>query len=164
MKPGSFIAAVLFFIAAAPGVSGLAQEESSGAEEKRILRLFEEYKCDCDKEDWTRTLFGCFEPCADRQRNLIRKLVADGASDEEIREKMIADAGTEKVLARPHFLPNLIPYGLLALLGCGMFFTLSRMRNQTRGAKDSEAGGGSALQDNDGFDDRVEAELSRLKD
>ena len=164
MKPGSFIAAVLFFIAAAPGVSGLAQEEPSGAEEKRILRLFEEYKCDCDKEDWTRTLFGCFEPCADRQRNLIRKLVADGASDEEIREKMIADAGTEKVLARPHFLPNLIPYGLLALLGCGVLLTLTRMRNQTRIAKETESGRSPALQGDSDLEDRIEAELSRLKD
>ena len=164
MKPGSLIAGGLFLIAAAPALTGFSQEKSPVSEEKRILRLFEEYKCDCPKEDWTRTLFGCFEPCADRQRKLIRDLVASGASDQEIREKMIADAGTEKVLAQPNFLPNLIPYGLLALLGCGVLLTLTRMRNQTRGAKEPETGGRSALQGDSDLEDRIEAELIRLKD
>ena len=77
---------------------------------------------------------------------------------------MIADAGTEKVLAQPNFLPNLIPYGLLALLGCGVLLTLTRMRNQTRGAKEPETGGRSALQGDSDLEDRIEAELSRLKD
>ena len=164
MKPGSLLAGGLFLIAAGAGLTGCSQEESPASEEKRILRLFEEYKCDCPKEDWTRTLFGCFEPCADRQRKLIRKLVAGGASDQEIREKMIADAGTEKVLAQPNFLPNLIPYGLLALLGCGVLLTLTRMRNQTRVAKETEPGRGPALQGDRDLEDRIEAELSRLKD
>ena len=77
---------------------------------------------------------------------------------------MIADAGTEKVLAQPNFLPNLIPYGLLALLGCGVLLTLIRMRNQTRVAKETEPGRGPALQGDSDLEDRIEAELIRLKD
>ena len=58
---------------------------------KRILRLFSEFKCKCPKEDWTRTLAGCFEPCVDPQKALIRKLVAQGLDDDAIRVDSIAE-------------------------------------------------------------------------
>ena len=130
--------------------------------EKKYLRLLKEYKCDCSKEDWTRTLYGCFEPCADRQRKLLKGFVDANHSNEEIRKKLIADAGTELVLARPSFLPNLIPYGLLAFLGIGVVFTLTRMRTRT----ESDPGKDGALlpSENPELEARLEAELDRLKD
>ena len=94
---------------------GLSQdapaEATSGEDIRRLNRLYAEFKCKCPKENWTRTLAGCFEPCVDPQKGLVRRLVAEGLSDEKIRLRMILDAGTEQVLARPSSLPNYIPYG-----------------------------------------------------
>ena len=151
---------------------------SQGAgDSKRILRLFSEFKCKCPKEDWTRTLAGCFEPCLDPQKTLIRKLVAQGLDDDAIRARMIQDAGTEKVIARPSaaywiiLLPNLFPITTFLVLGGGVVLMLVRMRRKTRLAGDGEPGSaaGEALP---GYPqapstelvDRVEEELNRLKD
>lgn len=147
----------------APGTMG--QEPASGNDSKRIHRLFAEFKCKCPKEDWTRTLAGCFEPCVDPQRALVRKLVADGLTDEEIRDRMIQDAGTEKVIAQTSALPNLIPSAIFIVLGCGVVLLLLRMRKQT--LSEAAAGGYSgegpeSLYPEEG--NRVEDELSRLKD
>ena len=151
---------------------------SQGAgDSKRILRLFSEFKCKCPKEDWTRTLAGCFEPCVDPQKTLIRKLVAQGLDDDAIRARMIQDAGTEKVIARPSaaywilLLPNLFPITAFLVLGGGVVLMLVAMRKKTRLAGDGEPGSaaGEALP---GYPqapstelvDRVEEELNRLKD
>ena len=83
-------------------------------------------------------------------------------SNEEIRKKMIADAGTELVLARPSFLPNLIPYGLLALLGFGVVFILTRMRTRTE--NDPGNDGATLPSESPELEARLEAELDRLKD
>tara|TARA_B100001245_G_C22852787_1_gene409953 strand:- start:653 stop:1165 length:513 start_codon:yes stop_codon:yes gene_type:complete len=139
---------------------------------KRILRLFSEFKCKCPKEDWTRTLAGCFEPCVDPQKALVRKLVAQGLDDDAIRARMIEDAGTEKVIARPSaaawilLLPNLFPITFFVFLGGGVVLMLMKMRKQTRLAEDGAA---AALQrehqePSTELADRVEEELNRLKD
>ena len=139
---------------------------------KRILRLFSEFKCKCPKEDWTRTLAGCFEPCVDPQKALIRKLVAQGLDDDAIRARMIEDAGTEKVIARPSappwilLLPNLFPITFFVFLGGGVVLMLMKMRKQTRLAEDGAA---AVLQrehqePSTELADRVEEELNRLKD
>ena len=152
------------FLSGAGGITGCGDGRQGNSEvpEKRFLRLLKDYKCDCAKEDWTRTLYGCFEPCVDRQRKLLKGFVDSGFSDQEIRKKMIADAGTEQVIARPSFLPNLIPYGLLAFLGIGVVFTLTRMRTKTESGP-GEAGPAPTA-DNPEFEARIEAELDRLKD
>jgi len=146
---------------------------SQGAgDSKRILRLFSEFKCKCPKEDWTRTLAGCFEPCVDPQKALVRKLVAQGLDDDAIRARMIEDAGTEKVIARPSaaawilLLPNLFPITFFVFLGGGVVLMLMKMRKQTRLAEDGAA---AALQrehqePSTELADRVEEELNRLKD
>ena len=139
---------------------------------KRILRLFSEFKCKCPKEDWTRTLAGCFEPCVDPQKALVRKLVAQGLDDDAIRARMIEDAGTEKVIARPSaaawilLLPNLFPITFFVFLGGGVVLMLMKMRKQTRLAEDGAA---AVLQrehhePSTELADRVEEELNRLKD
>jgi len=144
---------------------------------KRILRLFSEFKCKCPKEDWTRTLAGCFEPCVDPQKALIRKLVAQGLDDDAIQARMIQDAGTEKVIARPSaaywilLLPNLFPITVFLVLGGGVVLMLVKMRKKTRLAGDGEpdpgAGGtlpGDPQAPSTELIDRVEEELNRLKD
>lgn len=154
-----------------------AQDPGGGPDSKRILRLFSEFKCKCPKEDWTRTLAGCFEPCVDPQKALIRKLVAQGLDDDAIRDRMIEDAGTEKVIAQPSaaywivLLPNLFPIIFFLVLGGGVALLLMRMRKQTRLAADIlPLGAGNVNLPADGVDsstgavDRVEEELNRLKD
>ena len=144
---------------------------------KRILRLFSEFKCKCSKEDWTRTLEGCFEPCVDPQKALIRKLVAQGLDDDAIQARMIQDAGTTKVIARPSaaywilLLPNLFPITVFLVLGGGVVLMLVNMRKKTRLARDGEPGpaAGKALPGDPQTPstelvDRVEEELNRLKD
>jgi|GEM_PF-1797578 len=154
-----------------------AQGPEAPGDSKRILRLFSEFKCKCPKEDWTRTLEGCFEPCVDPQKALIRKLVAQGLDDGEIQVRMIQDAGTEKVVARPSaaywilLLPNLFPITFFFVLGGGVVLILMRMRRQTRLGEDGEPGpaAGEALPEDlqsssTELVDRVEEELNRLKD
>jgi len=154
-----------------------AQDPGEPRDSKRILRLFSEFKCKCPKEDWTRTLAGCFEPCVDPQKALIRKLVAQGLDDHAIRDRIIQDAGTEKVIAQPSaaywivLLPNLFPIAFFLVLGGGVALLLMRMRKQTRLAADIlPLGAGNAdlaghsLDPSAGTVDRVEEELNRLKD
>ena len=143
---------------------------------KRILRLFSEFKCKCPKEDWTRTLAGCFEPCVDPQKALIRRLVAQGLDDAAIRVRMIEDAGTEKVIARPSappwilLLPNLFPIIFFIVLGGGVVLMLTKMRKQTRLSEGGAGpGAGNDLPEkhqepSTELPDRVEEELNRLKD
>ena len=166
-----FIFPVIFACIAA-GFSireGLSQEApaetSPGGDSKRVHRLFAEFKCKCPKEDWTRTLAGCFEPCVDPQKDLVRKLVAEGLKDEEIRQRMIPDAGTEQVLAMPSSLPNFIPYVIFATLGLGVLLVLRGMLQQGRAENGLE--GNSELEEDPAdqlMDARIEAELERLKD
>ena len=150
-----------------------AQDPGSTGDSKRILRLFSEFKCKCPKEDWTRTLAGCFEPCVDPQKALVRKLVAQGLDDDAIRARMIEDAGTEKVIARPSaaywilLLPNLFPITFFIVLGGGVVLMLMKMRKQTRLAEDSAAAAalpGEHQGPSTELADRVEEELNRLKD
>ena len=161
-----------FFALIAAGVGirdGLSQDAPAvappGEDARRLNRLYAEFKCKCPKENWTRTLAGCFEPCVDPQKDLVRRLVAEGLSDEKIRRRMILDAGTEQVLARPSSLPNYIPYAIFATLGLCVLFVLRRMLRQGRTegglGDDSELEGRPA---DELMDARIEAELDRLKD
>ena len=148
---------------------GLSQdapaEATSGEDARRLNRLYAEFKCKCPKENWTRTLAGCFEPCVDPQKGLVRRLVAEGLSDEEIRRRMILDAGTEQVLARPSSLPNYIPYAIFATLGLCVLFVLRHMLRQgrTEGCRDDNS---ELARRTTGtpMDARIEAELDKLKD
>lgn len=162
MKTGFPLIAALALIAPAfEFPAALGQESAPASEPKRVLQLFEQFRCDCPKENWTRTLAGCFEPCVERQRNLVRGFVADKLTDEKIFQEMIKDAGTEKVLARASLLPKLVPYAILGLLGCVAAMVLFRMLRQTV-VEDANEDRHPGLHEE--FNDRVEEELNRLKD
>jgi hypothetical protein len=170
MNTRSILPAFFALIAAGFGIrEGLTQDAPAvappGADARRLNRLYAEFKCKCPKENWTRTLAGCFEPCVDPQKGLVRRLVAEGLSDEKIRLRMILDAGTEQVLARPSSLPNYIPYAIFATLGLCVLFVLRHMLRQGRieGGLDDD----SELErrpTDELMDARIEAELDRLKD
>ena len=152
------------------GTDALGQAPGVDDSKGRILRLFAEYKCKCPKEDWTRTLAGCFEPCVDPQKALIRKLVAEGKTDEQIRAKMIEDAGTEKVLADAgalSALPSFMPVSLLVVVLFGVVLILINMRRQTK--REATRSMENALGDEPpegpgGLEDEIEKELKRLED
>lgn len=164
--PSAFFALIVAGFGIREGLTQDAPAEAtSGEDARRLNRLYAEFKCKCPKENWTRTLAGCFEPCVDPQKGLVRRLVAEGLSDEEIRRRMILDAGTEQVLARPSSLPNYIPYAIFATLGLCVLLVLRRMLRQGRTEDclddDSEPGRRPA---DEFMDARIEAELDRLKD
>ena len=170
MNTRSILPAFFALIAAGFGIrDGLAQDAPAvappGEDARRLNRLYAEFKCKCPKENWTRTLAGCFEPCVDPQKDLVRRLVAEGLSDEKIRRRMILDAGTEQVLARPSSLPNYIPYAIFATLGLCVLLVLRHMLRQgrTEGCLDDN----SELErrtTGTPMDARIEAELDKLKD
>ena len=56
---------------------------------ERRVRLLDEIRCWCEKEEWTRSLSGCFENCANPQKNLIDQWLTAGLSNDEIRKKMV---------------------------------------------------------------------------
>ena len=170
MNTRFILPAFFALIAAGFGIrDGLTQDAPAvappGEDARRLNRLYAEFKCKCPKENWTRTLAGCFEPCVDPQKGLVRRLVAEGLSDEEIRRRMILDAGTEQVLARPSSLPNYIPYAIFATLGLCVLLVLRRMLRQGRTEDclddDSEL---ERRTTGTPMDARIEAELDKLKD
>jgi len=92
---------------------------------------------------------------ADQQRNLIRTLIAQGASKKQIKAALVSEYG-EDVLALPDdsgfgITAYAIPLALVALLAGGLFVLLPRWRRRTPA--------GIAEQDAPGLSD---AESSRL--
>jgi len=55
----------------------------------RIEALYRGLMCWCPNEDWTRTLAGCTESCADEQKAMVQRGVDEGLSDEEIIQQMV---------------------------------------------------------------------------
>ena len=125
----SLLGSVLIWLAAIS--SGRAQEERANspakgssarspeaddARQARRVDLNSTILCWCKKEKWTRTLEGCFEDCANEQKGLIEQLIAEGRSDQEIRQFMVRRAGTDKVLLQPRgAVTYLTPFAILAL-------------------------------------------------
>lgn len=144
-----------------------ADEIKLAEDNKRALYFFSKFNCKCEKEEWTRTLAGCWEPCVEPQRALVRQLVAQRPhlSDDQIRERMIADAGSDKVIHIPSTFPKLIPYGILAVLGFGLLLVLRGMRKGSLPANNKEdaSHGEDHAADGD-LDARIEEELNKLKD
>lgn len=85
------------------GVRGTAipvLELDSEEDERRYQRLLRKLICNCEKENWTRTLANCRDGCADPQKNLIRERIRAGWDDLRIIDEQVAIAGTP-VLANP---------------------------------------------------------------
>jgi cytochrome c-type biogenesis protein CcmH/NrfF len=100
---------------------------------------------------------------ADQQRNLIRTLIAQGRSKEQIKTALVTEYG-EDVLALPDdsgfgITAYAIPLALVALLAGGLFVLLPRWRRRTPA--------GIAEQDAPGLSDaesrRLDDELARYE-
>ena len=97
--------------------AGNAPDRDPPEVRERIERLFSRVICACPRENWTKTLSGALEGCADEQKNTIRDGVRKGLTDEQILAQQVTTYGTEKVLSVPDSLfASWFPYiALLAL-------------------------------------------------
>jgi cytochrome c-type biogenesis protein CcmH/NrfF len=90
-------------------------------DDMRTSRLHQGLMCWCREENWTRTLQGCTDGCAEPQKTLIMTWIAEGYTDEEIIQKMVDHPmGGPKVRALPEAEGwNLVAYWLPFALGAG---------------------------------------------
>lgn len=133
----------------------------------RISRLHQGLLCWCLKENWTRTLQGCPDGCADPQKNLIMTWIREGYTDEEIIQKMVDHPlGGPKVRALPEAEGwNLVAYWLPFALGAGgialvavCLFRFVRPRRR-RGVAAAEP----ASSEDDESSERIEKELREME-
>lgn len=66
----------------------------------RVVRLEQRLMCACPKENWIKTLRGCPDGCAIPQKIEVRRMLEEGASDEQILQAQVDRYGA-KVLAAP---------------------------------------------------------------
>lgn len=93
---------------------------------ERIEKLFLRIICDCPRENWSKTLAGCPEGCAEPQKKRIRELVKAGKTDEEVLEDQLGShGGDRRVLAEPDsLLATYFPYIALGALCAAVLFIL----------------------------------------
>lgn len=131
--------------------------------------------CWCPNENWTKTLAGCPDGCADEQKFLLRQWLDEGATDEEIIARMVAYPGKGDVRVRA--LPtaegvNWIGYLFPGFLGLGGLVVvasllLSLTKKKPAGAPGSSGDGESSAQrrrlDSDAeIGERIERELEEM--
>jgi len=91
--------------------------EFTPEQRERIDYLFRRVMCACPRENWTRTLAGCPDDCADAQKAQVRAAVKRGLSNEEVLAEQVKRYDTEEVLSLPPSnLAHLVPYAALAAL------------------------------------------------
>jgi len=126
--------------------AGMTQEDLSGhggearpydpsdytpEERRRIENLFRYILCACPRENWTRTLAGCPDGCADEQKMMVRLGVKAGKTDQEIIAEQVRIHRTEKVKAVPdsklaHLTPYLVVGALAIALGAALVRSVRR--------------------------------------
>jgi hypothetical protein len=96
------LAAILGEATARPAVEDLVKEAFRLHRNRRISSLETSLICWCKEEDWTRTLAGCPEGCAMEQKMLIGAWLDEGATNDEIIERMVQHPrGGPRVRAAP---------------------------------------------------------------
>lgn len=119
----------------------ILDDDLTPEQRERVARLFGRILCACPRENWTRTLAGCGEGCADPQRGMVRAAVKAGMSDEAILARQVQIYGTEQVLALPESpAANILPYAIALALAAIVIAVLRRSVRRGRKA----AGGGPA--------------------
>ncbi|MEM7234123.1 MAG: hypothetical protein AAF517_18240 [Planctomycetota bacterium] len=136
----------------------------------RRIALLEKVICWCPKEDWTRSLAGCFENCANAQKSLIDELLDKSFTDDEIFDRMIKEAGTTEVIGKERsFLLSFAPYGILGLAVLVGLFLLSRsLASRPKGEAEPPlelgATAGSSGSEDGEWGDRLESALKEIDD
>jgi cytochrome c-type biogenesis protein CcmH/NrfF len=88
--------------ASRPAVDELLEEAARVHRNRRLSALEASLMCWCKDENWTRTLSGCPEPCANQQKMLIRSWLEEGITNDEIIQRMVDHpSGGSRVRAAP---------------------------------------------------------------
>jgi cytochrome c-type biogenesis protein CcmH/NrfF len=124
--------------------------------------------CWCPKEEWTRTVAGCAEGCADEQKDLVAQWLAQGYTDEEILARMVAHPkGGPRVRAAPDATgTNLIGYvAPFAIFGAAAGVAVLALRRVIRRrSKEGRAGvARPAARSDEELADRIERELKEME-
>lgn len=131
-------------------------------------RLERSIICWCPKEEWTRTLAGCAEGCADEQRELIKDWLEEGCTDAEVLGRM---EGHPKGGPRVRAVPELTGTNWFAYLFPILFFgaavslvavVLHRVTSHGKPAS-REVKNAAPLAADPNWDQRIEEELKELE-
>ena len=105
----------------------LNPKDFTAPELERISALYSQIICACPNENWTKTLAGCPDGCADRQKQMVRDGVKAGKSDAQIINEQVRGYGTEQIRAQPDSVFSKTgPYIALGILGIVMGLVLAR--------------------------------------
>ncbi len=116
----------------------LVEGAAKAARQARIDALERGIICWCPEENWTRTLAGCAQGCAEPQKALVRQWIDEGSTDEEVVARMVGHPmGDPRVRAMPlaegsNWVGYLFP-GVLAALA--LVFVVLVLRRMTRGSR-----------------------------
>lgn len=127
--------------------------------DRRRIRLFESIKCSCPREDWTRTLVGCFENCANGQKGRIEERLLEGWSDDEIKREMVRVTGTDEVLVKPRGIVDSV--GAYVIFGIAAVVGVLLLLWSTRGGDERPRNDAPPASE---WDERIDEELRRLDD
>lgn len=138
-------------------------------QQARIEWLFKQIICSCTRENWTKTLEGCPDGCANPQKEQVRDGVTTGLSNDAILDKQLAMFGPQ-VLARTSaqgvvgFLLYILPFvGLLvfAVLIVSFLTRVIKPASATEAAAKASEKGKSSGSDQQ-WDDEIERELEQM--
>lgn len=147
--------------------------ELTAEESQRVNRLFSTIICSCPKENWTLSLNGCPNACADHQKNMVLRAVKEGKSDEQILATQVQVFGP-KVVGRTRadgFQGFLVYAGPFILLAAAAFFVIAFIRGVTRRSREAASGtstasapaASSSLNDEDrALSDAIDRELENM--
>ncbi len=137
----------------------------TASERNRVRSLYQEVMCDCPREDYSRTLANCPDPCAEAQKRIIRAMVEENHSDADIFQTMLSRVGQNRRViaaagsafgAGAYVLPFVFLGGALVVVG----FVLRGWRRQGLLDRQRRLQQGAVLSGNEV--ERVEEELAEL--
>jgi hypothetical protein len=149
----------------------LVEEAARAVRTAREDELFGRIMCWCPKEDWTKTLSGCPDPCANEQKDLVRAWLTEGLTETEILARMEAHPkGGPQALAVPAFegsnlVGYLLPFGLLAFAVVLVAVLLRRAVRRPRASGPEFGGEGpdATTPEEARFGDEIERELREMR-
>jgi len=122
-------------------------------------QLYTTIVCWCPKENWTRSLKGCPDGCANEQKSMIVNWLRSGLTNDEIIARLIAHPkGGEQVRGTGKGAAGyLFPFLMLAFGSLMVGAALLRVRKPHASAKAQESGADDAC-----WDDEIEEQLREM--
>lgn len=142
-------------------LTALAVEAKAENDKFHLDHLFGTLICWCPDENWTKTLTGCPDACANEQKDLVKQWLAEGLTDDEIFDRMVAHPkGGERVRGYDrNWFSFAIPF---LLLGIGTAFVLVALL-AFRGSRATGSPVEDSSEEEDArWDDLIEQELKEM--